>query len=54
MDQGADPTIGEPSALDATKIFRQEKFEGMFVEQVEKLKGRGELVENGGVNPDGG
>jgi hypothetical protein len=32
MDQGADPTIGEPSALDATKIFRQEKFEEMFVE----------------------
>jgi hypothetical protein len=53
-EQGADPTIGEPSALDATKVFRQEKFEGMFVEQIEKLKGRGELVGNGGRNPVSG
>jgi len=45
--QGADPTIGEPSALDATKVFRQERFEGMFREQVEKLRGRGGMVENG-------
>jgi len=54
MDQGADPTIGEPSALDATKIFSQEKFQVMFVEQIEKLKGRSELVGNGGGNPISG
>jgi hypothetical protein len=45
--QGADPTIGEPSALDATKVFRQERFEGLFNEQVERLKEKGELVGNG-------
>ncbi len=51
--QGADPTIGEPSALDATKVFRQERFEGMFKEQIEKLKGSGEVAGNGnGIGND--
>ncbi len=51
--QGADPTIGEPSALDATKVFRQERFEGMFKEQIEKLKGSGGMAENGnGIGND--
>jgi hypothetical protein len=54
MYQGANPTIGEPSALDATKIFSQDKFEGMFLEQIEKLKGRGESIGNGEGNPVSG
>lgn len=45
--QGADPTIGEPSALDATKVFKQERFEGMFRDQVEKLKEKGGMATNG-------
>ncbi len=54
LEAGADPELGEPSALDATKVpipafrkarlanlekvFRQEEYEGMFREQIEKLK----------------
>ncbi|KIW20744.1 hypothetical protein PV08_01322 [Exophiala spinifera] len=44
---GADPELGEPSALDATKIFRQEEYEGMFREQMQKLKGVGTAAVNG-------
>ncbi|KAF7514074.1 hypothetical protein GJ744_004399 [Endocarpon pusillum] len=47
LEGGADPTIGEPSALEATKIFRQERFEGMFKEQIEKLG------DSGGMTPMG-
>jgi len=43
----ADPRIGEPSALDACKVFKQEEFEGIFNEQVEKLKASGEGAKNG-------
>ena len=35
---GADPELGEPSALAACKVFKQEEFEKMFLEQVEKLR----------------
>ena len=51
--QGADPTIGEPSALDATKIFRQERFEGMFKEQIEKTKGSNGKFGNGNGRANG-
>ena len=37
--------IGEPSALDSTRVFRQERFEGLFREQVERLKKGGGKVE---------
>ncbi|KAK5461202.1 hypothetical protein LTS15_003265 [Exophiala xenobiotica] len=63
LEAGADPELGEPSALDATKvpipdfwkarqanigkIFRQEEYEGMFREQIEKLKSRGARAVNG-------
>ena len=35
--QGADPLLGRPTALDATRIFRQERYEAMFLEQVQNL-----------------
>ena len=38
---GADPDLGEPSAIQACQIFRQEEFEAMFKEQVEKLRAEG-------------
>jgi len=38
LDAGADPEIGQPTALDATRVFRQEVFEEKFKEQIEKLK----------------
>ncbi len=43
---GADPELGEPSALEACKIFKQEEFESMFREQIEKLKGVGATATN--------
>jgi ankyrin repeat protein len=46
LEGGADPLIGEPSALDACKVFKQEEFEGLFREQIEKLKVNGHT--NGG------
>lgn len=45
---GADPEVGEPSALDACKIFKQEEFESMFNKQVERLRGTGSRAVNGG------
>ncbi|ERF75971.1 hypothetical protein EPUS_01337 [Endocarpon pusillum Z07020] len=53
LEGGADPTIGEPSALDATKIFRQERFEGMFKEQIEKLGDSGGMTRNGNGEGNG-
>ena len=44
---GADPLVGEPSAMDATKVFKQEEFEGMFKEQVERLNASGDVATNG-------
>ncbi|KAJ9633824.1 uncharacterized protein PV06_05665 [Exophiala oligosperma] len=38
LKAGADPELGEPSALEATRVFRQEDYEGMFREQIQKLK----------------
>lgn len=35
---GADPRLGEPSALDACRLFKQEEFDSMFKQQVETLK----------------
>ena len=39
LDGGADPELGEPSALAACKVFKQEEFEAMFREQIVKLRG---------------
>jgi len=47
LDAGADPEVGEPSALEATKVFRQEEYESMFREQIEKLKAGGVRAMNG-------
>lgn len=45
---GADPEMGEPSALDACRIFKQEDFEGMFRQHIERSRGRGGEAVNGG------
>lgn len=37
LEGGADPLLGEPSALDACRVFKQEEFEGLFKEQIEKM-----------------
>ncbi|KIW84227.1 hypothetical protein Z517_03476 [Fonsecaea pedrosoi CBS 271.37] len=37
LEAGADPEVGQPSALEATRVFRQEAYELKFKEQVEKL-----------------
>lgn len=47
LDGGADPEVGEPNALQATQVFKQEEYEGMFREQIEKLKGSGGRAMNG-------
>ncbi|KAK5090490.1 hypothetical protein LTR05_000662 [Lithohypha guttulata] len=47
LEGGADPRIGEPSALEACKVFKQEEFEAMFLEQVEKLRRTGNSAVNG-------
>lgn len=47
LEGGADPEIGTPSALAACQIFKQEEFEALFRDQVEKLKSRGSSVVNG-------
>jgi len=47
LDAGADPEIGRPSALDSTKVFRQEEYEGLFRDQIEKLKAGGARPING-------
>lgn len=39
LEGGADPELGEPSAIDACRVFKQEEFEGMFREQITKLRG---------------
>lgn len=39
LDGGADPELGEPSAIEACRVFKQEEFEGMFQEQIKKLRG---------------
>lgn len=45
---GADPEMGEPSALDACRIFKQEEFESMFKEHIERLRGTGARAVDGG------
>ncbi|KAI1621406.1 ankyrin repeat-containing domain protein [Exophiala viscosa] len=47
LENGADPEVGEPSALEATKVFRQEEYESMFREQIEKLKAGQTRATNG-------
>jgi ankyrin repeat protein len=47
LEAGADPDIGQPSALEATKVFKQEEYEKKFNEQIEKLKARGSRAMNG-------
>ena len=52
LEGGADPLLGEPSALDACRVFKQEEFEGLFRQQVEKMKAEGSVVGNGHTNGD--
>ncbi|KAJ9650199.1 hypothetical protein H2198_010485 [Neophaeococcomyces mojaviensis] len=47
LEGGADPELGEPSAIDACRIFKQEQFEEMFVKQIEKLRANGTRAVNG-------
>lgn len=47
LEAGADPELGEPTALDATRVFKQEEYEAMFREQIEKLKSEGTRATNG-------
>lgn len=47
LEGGADPELGEPSALEACAVFKQEEFEAMFKRQVEKLRGSGGRAVNG-------
>ncbi|KIW98924.1 uncharacterized protein Z519_00587 [Cladophialophora bantiana CBS 173.52] len=47
LEAGADPELGQPSALEATRVFRQEAYEQKFKEQVEKLKAAGARAING-------
>lgn len=48
LEGGANPELGQPSALEACKVFGLEEFEGMFREQMEKLKRRDGTTANGG------
>lgn len=45
---GANPELGQPSALEACRVFGQEEFESMFRQQVEKLKQSNGTTVNGG------
>ncbi|KAJ9605128.1 hypothetical protein H2200_010518 [Cladophialophora chaetospira] len=47
LDAGADPEIGQPTALDATRVFRQEAFGEKFKEQIEKLRAANTRAMNG-------
>lgn len=38
LEGGADPELGQPSAIAACQVFKQEEFEGMFREQITRLK----------------
>ncbi|KPI39659.1 putative ankyrin repeat protein [Cyphellophora attinorum] len=48
LEAGADPEIGTPSALDATRVFKQEQYERLFLAQIKKLK----EAKGGAVNGD--
>jgi len=50
LEGGADPSLGEPSALAACQVFKQEEYEGLFRVQIERMKERGEAVGNGTTN----
>ena len=46
--KGADPTVGEPSALQATEVFRQDRFREMMEKKIKEAKGgRNGVVANG-------
>ncbi|ETI29138.1 hypothetical protein G647_01591 [Cladophialophora carrionii CBS 160.54] len=47
LDAGADPEIGQPTALDATRVFKQEAYERRFQDQIEKLKAASTRAMNG-------
>lgn len=47
LEGGADPEIGQPSALAACEVFKQEAYEALFREQIEKLKSNGTRARNG-------
>ncbi|KIW72226.1 hypothetical protein PV04_00436 [Phialophora macrospora] len=47
LNAGADPEIGQPTALDATRVFGQEVYEQRFQEQIEKLKAANTRAMNG-------
>ena len=36
LDGGADPGLGEPSAIEACLVFRHEEFEGLMREKMER------------------
>lgn len=47
LEGNADPDIGEPSAIEACRVFRQDEFEAMFSQQSERLKASGLRAVNG-------
>lgn len=47
LEGGADPEVGEPSALAACQVFKQEAYEAAFREQIEKLRSKGSRAVNG-------
>lgn len=47
LEGGADPEIGQPSALAACEVFKQEAYEALFREQIEKLRSSGTRAVNG-------
>lgn len=47
LEGGADPEIGQPSAIAACQVFKQEAYEALFREQAEKLRSSGSRAVNG-------
>ncbi|KIV94606.1 hypothetical protein PV10_02358 [Exophiala mesophila] len=47
LEAGADPELGQPSAIEATRIFKQEEYESRFQEKIERLRTQGARANNG-------
>lgn len=47
LEGGADPEIGQPNAIAACQVFKQEAYEALFREQVDKLRASGSRAVNG-------
>lgn len=47
LEGGADPEIGQPSAIAACQVFKQEAYEALFREQIDKLRSSGTRAVNG-------